>query len=408
MSARVPDFRIDIEGALVPAELRASVTSVNHSTSLEGADRVEVSLVNEGLRWLDHPLLALDNDLELWMGYAGELKRVFVGEIVSREANFPSGGQPVLTFCAQDRRHRLAGAAKNRVFPIPIPGVGNYPIPDIGVATFVSAENALLPAFDPVGAAISVIVGGIEAAGAAGDVQAAQKMVRAQIEESDYDFLTRISRENGWDMVVEHAGPLGGYVLRFFSSLDQLTEYARFRYGESLIEFTPRISKVGSIINVSAHVFISAIKLMLRITVGWDFDRMALTLMVVPSIAPVPEQGGSSPKSFEYFGPQTPYSSARKILGHLLPKLNNRLTASGSVVGDPTLSAGKVIAIEGVGREFGGLYRIKSAEHSLDSSGYTTRFDLRKEVWFGSIPLPEQGALPLPPPIRADLPLIPH
>ncbi|MEZ4447703.1 MAG: hypothetical protein R3B72_51985 [Polyangiaceae bacterium] len=93
MSARVPDFRIDIEGALVPAELRASVTSVNHSTSLEGADRVEVSLVNEGLRWLDHPLLALDNDLELWMGYAGELKRVFVGEI-SREANFPRAVSP--------------------------------------------------------------------------------------------------------------------------------------------------------------------------------------------------------------------------------------------------------------------------------------------------------------------------
>ncbi|MEZ4447701.1 MAG: hypothetical protein R3B72_51975 [Polyangiaceae bacterium] len=139
-----------------------------------------------------------------------------------------------------------------------------------------------------------------------------------------------------------------------------------------------------------------------------DFDRMALTLMVAASIAPVPEQGARRPRASEYFGPQTPYSSARKILGHLPPKLNNRLTASGPVVGDPTLSAGKVIAIEGVGREFGGLYRIKSAEHSLDSSGYTTRFDLRKEVWFGSIPLPEKCLATPAADLRADLPLIPH
>ena len=30
-----------------------------------------------------------------------------------------------------------------------------------------------------------------------------------------------------------------------------------------------------------------------------------------------------------------------------------------------------------------------SATHTIDSSGYRTQFDARKEVWFGSIPVPK-------------------
>jgi len=39
------------------------------------------------------------------------------------------------------------------------------------------------------------------------------------------------------------------------------------------------------------------------------------------------------------------------------------------------------------------LYRVTSAKHTIDSSGYQTHFDVRKEVWFGSIPLADQGAV---------------
>ena len=51
-----------------------------------------------------------------------------------------------------------------------------------------------------------------------------------------------------------------------------------------------------------------------------------------------------------------------------------------------------MLRLEGVGQEFGGLYRITSATHTLDGSGFRTGFEVRKEIWFGSIPLPQQGA----------------
>jgi len=54
-----------------------------------------------------------------------------------------------------------------------------------------------------------------------------------------------------------------------------------------------------------------------------------------------------------------------------------------------------VLQLEGLGQQFGGLYRVTSATHTIDGSGYRTSFEARKEIWFGSIPLPEQGALPI-------------
>lgn len=388
----IPDFRVRIQDAAVPAALRASISSVRYQTGLEGADRVELALVNENLRWLDHPLLALDKELTLSIGYAPDsLEKVFVGHIVAHSATFPSSGSPTLTVVAQDRMERLQQGTKVRWFAIPVPTIGNFPLPDLATAGIVSAENGLIPIFDPVGAALSVLLGGVEAAAAVADPGSAQKIIRKQSDESDFDFLTKLARENGWDMFVEHRGALGGYQLRFQSPLDHLSPDVTLKYGQSLIEFTPRISKVGQIYSVTAYIWVAPIKTVFTVNVGWDWDRMALTLDIRPALIPL----GQGPSTFLIEEPVTPVSAPRRIIGELIPRLNKRLTGSGSTVGDPRIRAGAVLRLEGLGVEFGGLYRVTSATHSIDSGGYRTNFELRKEIWFGSIPAPEQGASPV-------------
>ena len=64
-------------------------------------------------------------------------------------------------------------------------------------------------------------------------------------------------------------------------------------------------------------------------------------------------------------------------------------------MGNNKILPGTVLQFEGLGREFGGLYRVTSATHTIDSGGYKTQFEVRKEIWFGSIPLNEQGAVPV-------------
>lgn len=392
MDAYAPDFRLLIDGAPVSSALRSSITAVHCEIGLEGLDQVEISLVNDHLRWLDNPLFKMDTALDLQLGYAPKpLIPVFSGEIVARAANFPSGGAPTFTLTAQDRRHHMREGNKVRWFAIPVPGVGNLPLPDLATASLVTLENLLLPIFDPVGAALSIILGGVDTFVAVTDPGSAQKVIRKQTNENDYDLLHRIAVENGWDMQIEHDGPVGGHLLRFSSPMGHLSEDLTLRYGWNLLEFSPRITKVGQIVTVGGYVWIPPIKMVLNVSLGWDWDRMSLTLMIYPGAVPL----GQPPGEYLVDEPMTPFSIPRRLVAELLPKLNKRLTASGSTLGDPRIRAGTVLRIEGVGEEFGGLYRVTSVKHSLDQGGYRTAFDARKEIWFGSIPLADQGALPV-------------
>jgi hypothetical protein len=397
----MPDFALRLGGDPAPAELRASATGVTFQASLNAASRVEISLANESLRWLDHPLIALHQDLELSIGYRPDpLERMFRGTVVSHSATFPSSGMPGLSVAAQDRMTALTEGRKERWFAISIPSIGEFPLPDLAIGAIVSAENLLLPLFDPVGAALSVILGGVEVVAALDDAGAMQRLIRKQQGESDMDFLLRISKENGWEMLIDHAGPLGGRQLRFYSPLGHLSPDLTLAYGRSLVDFTPRLTTVGQIASITAFVWVARIKRSFAVRVGWDFDEAQLVISIAPG-GPVAAGGGGSgggggsASDVIVDEPVTPASAPRRILSELIPKLNGRLTGGGSTVGDPRIVPGAVLRLEGLGVEFSGLWRVTSATHSIGADGYRTTFEVRKDIWFGQIPLPAQGAVPI-------------
>lgn len=384
-----PEFDLLLDGQPIPAELRASILSVRCQTGYEGVDEVEIAIANEKLRWLDCPLFALDLPLTLKLGYAPDpLVQVFDGEVVAHGAAFASGGMPTMTVTAHDRRHHMAEGKKVRWFAIPLPCPGNLPLPDIATAGIVALENLMIPLFDPVGAALAVLLGGVDMAVAVTDPGSAQKVIRKQDNQSDYDFLNRIAAENGWDILVEHDGPVGGHALRFTSSPDHLGADFTFAWGRSLIDFTPRISRVGQLLTVGGFVWIPAIKMTFTATLGFDWDRKSFSLAIYPGAVPV----GMKPGDYMIEEPLTLASLPRKLVSELIPRLNRRLTASGTVLGEPGLRAGGVMRIEGAGEEFGGLYRATSVTHTIDGGGFRTTFGARKEIWFGSIPPSDQGA----------------
>lgn len=380
-----PEFRVRINGEPVPAALRASMTSVSFQTGFEGVDRVEIALVNEGLRWLDHPLLRTDQPLALALGWAPDAPTpMFDGEIVGHTASFPSSGTPTLTVAAQDRRHGMQEGTHARWFNVPVPSVGNFPLPDLLVVGAVTLEHGLIPHIEPVAAGLAAL---IAAAELAANPHLAQLHVRPELAATDFQLVTQVAQENGWEVVVDYADPLGGYKLRFMSPLDHLAPALTLAYGRSLLDFTPRVSTVGQVEAVTAYVFVAALKGHLQVTVGWDFDRMALTLDVRPATAQTEDDFTKKGQAREHVidEPLTAASAPRYILSKLLPKLNSRVTASGSTIGEPRIVPGLVLKLEGVGQQFGGLWRVTSATHTIDTGGYRTAFELRKEVWFGGL-----------------------
>jgi hypothetical protein len=384
-----PEFRLRINDEPLPLALRAAVTSVTYQDGLEGADRVEVSFANPNLRWLDHPVLQADNGFKLSIGYApGPFEEVFVGEITGVEPSFPGGGMPMIRITAQDFLQRLAHGTKDRGFRINIPSIGNFPLPDVAVTSIVSATNLLIPDQDPVGGALSVLM---TLATYITAPTAAQEGVRRQQGQSDFDFLSGIAKENGWEMFIDHTKQPRGYVLRFKFLIQDYAPSLTLRWGRSLMEFTPRLTTVGDLFGISARVWVPELGIEFVIVVSWDFDRAAFNLQIYPSLVGEIDDilGPEAAKGTVSIKPTGFPSALREILSDLLPRLNNRLTGSGSTIGDPRIKAGMVINLEGLGEQFSGLYRITSATHTLDGGGYRTNFEVRKEVWFGSIPLPK-------------------
>jgi phage protein D len=202
---------------------------------------------------------------------------------------------------------------------------------------------------------------------------------RKQKGQSDFELLEEIAAHYDADFWVE--GDVL-YVARFFPK-----EYASrltLRWGESLVDFAPKVNTVGEIAAVSMKFTLREVPLSFLVTVGWDFDREAVKMMVVPGEAASALKALSGPAytivDQPISSPADIATSALAIYHELRRRLNNRMTGGGSCVGDPRVRAGAVITLDGLGPDFGGDYRVTGATHTIDAGGYRTSFQARKEI----------------------------
>lgn len=385
----IPEFRVTIGGRDIPAALRGSITSVRYEDGTGAADRVEIGIANVDLRWLQAHIRGLgfqpfptairvanapvtssdglfdvDNALTLSMGYGpGALEPMFDGEITGVQASFASGAVPSMTIVAHDRLHRLAEGKSARGFGA---------IPDAMIARILAVENLLVPLIDPTLDAASTALAVVnEIFGGAGRKQKAQ---------SDLELLKELAATYDADFWVEGDAL---FVARFFPK--EYTPRLTLRWEESLLDFAPTVSTVGAVAGAAMKFTLREIPLSFLVTVAWDFDRDAVSITVEPGKAARGAKPGRGKATYTIVdqpisSPGDIATSALAIYHELRLRLNNRLTASGSCVGDPRVRAGAVVRFEGLGPDFSGDYRIASATHSIDSSGYRTQFRARKEI----------------------------
>jgi hypothetical protein len=386
-----PDFRVAINGQTLPAALRASVGRISYDDGIQAADRVEVELLNPDARLLQHhirglgfqpfptaikfgPMVAdiaaegafdIDNTLELALGYPpAALDDVFKGEITGVECDFPATGMPTLRVVAHDYLHRLSEGKYGRGFG---------PLPDFVIASILSAENLLIPLIDPLVAGASTAIAAVNFIFSGTG--------RKQKGQSDLDLLKEIASTYDADFWVE--GDFL-YLSRFFKEYEpRLT----LTWGQSLVSFSPRVTTIGQVGGVAAKFTLREIPLSFVVMISYDFDREAIRVLVVPG------EAGSVVASMKTLigpvltlirhpigSPADIVKSALFIAHKLRTKINNRLTGTGSAIGDPRIRAGAVIRLDGIGQDFSGDYRVVSARHVIDGGGYRTEFSVRKEI----------------------------
>ncbi len=381
----VPAYALRINGQDIPAALRSSVTSVRYEDGTQAADRVEVGIANVDLRWLQQHIRGLgsrrmpsivqagllpiglvpeglfdiENSLELSLGYTDSLEHMFKGDITGIEASFPSDGLPTMTLVAHDAMHRMARGSAARGFGM---------LPDAVIAMILAAENRLMPVVDP-------MIQGTSAALTAMNYYFGGTG-RKQRDQSDLEFLKEIAAQYDADFWIEDDTL---YLARFIPR--EYTPRLTLRWGESLISFSPKVNTVGQFEAAAIKFTLREIPLTFVVTVSFDLDREVAEIKVAP------DGGGSSSETPTCTTVDQPVSSpvdlvnsALVVVRELRNKLNTRLTGSGATVGDPRIRAGAMIRIEGLGPDFSGDYRVTSATHAIDTGGYRTTFEARREI----------------------------
>lgn len=384
--AYAPELRLRINGAELPAAVRSTLASVSYEDGWNAADRVTLAFANPDLRWLRqhirglgvHPVPSsvklgriadaapdgtfdVENRLELAIGYAPDpLETVFIGDVTGVQVSFPSGGMPTMSLVAHDPLQKMAEGTKARGFGL---------IPDAVVAAIVAAEHRLIPQIDPVilGASAIKAIKNILSPGVG--------LKQAGV--SDFAFLQKIAKEYDADIHVE------GDVLHVTRFQREFVPRLTLEWGRNLIDFSPRMSTVGQVAQVTARFTLREIPLSFLVGVGWDFDRESVAISVVPGSskgAPNSRGPGLTLIDRPIRTPQDLASNALAIYRELRTKLNQRLTGSASAVGDPRIRAGALVRLDGLGPDFSGDYRVKAATHSISSGGYQTKFEVYKEI----------------------------
>jgi len=383
-----PEFKLAINDADLPPTLRGAVTSVRYQDGTQAADRLEVGLANPDLRWLQSHIRGLgfrpfptgirvgpagvsegpaegsfdiDNKVSLALGYAEEpLEEMFVGELTGVDVTFPSSGMPTMTIVAHDYLNRLSRGKVARGFGF---------LPEFLVASILSAENLLLPVIDPAVAAASTAIAALNFI---------FKGTGIKQRGSDLELLQEICTRYDADFWVD-GNTL--YVSRF---IKEYSPRLTLTWGESLLEFSPRLTTIGQVAGVGMKFTLREIPLDFLVTVFWDFDRETLGVSIVPGAAAsvaVSAIGSVLEIIDQPIGSPADIANSALVIAHeLRSKLNNRLTGSGSAIGDPRIRAGAVIRLDGLGPDFSGDYRVVSATQSIDGGGYRTSFEVRKEI----------------------------
>jgi phage protein D len=349
-----PDYIIKINGQNLPANIRNSIMSVKFDDAVRETDRVELQVFDSNMDLMEHPLFNIYNELSLSIGYAGKpLQEVFIGEITGRSASF-SNGAVNLTVEASDFGHRLMAGTQETSF-------GS--LPDPAIVLFLAIQHGLIPMTDAASAAVlsalAILLG----------------KPKFQQGESDFEFLLKMAVSSGVHFRVEKRNLV-------FKVFQEFQPSMNLKFGQNLMDFSPRLSVVGQIEGVSVKIWLRELKLSFVITVGWDFGDKRLRISVLPGVAAAV---GSGKPEFKFLDQpiKDPTDFAKvlvKAFSELKNRLNNRLTGSASVIGDPTIRAGMVVDVGGVGSEFSGNYRINSTSHSIDSSGYKTTLNINQEI----------------------------
>jgi phage protein D len=392
----VPQFEIRIEGAGLPRDVLRDVTQVTYRDSLREIDGFEITVNNwdADTRQFKYVGSETEDDLagnteaseyvrlfdpcnkqvEVKFGYLDNLRRMVLGTFTTLEPAFPASGAPTLTVRGVNALHQL----RRKQYSTEWARDSGWRDSEIArdIATRVDKNLGARQKRFPFPIVINP------------NAQAAEESLPyvAQQNQYDIDFLLTRARRRGYVVYLREGdpnaatadeqqthlyfGPSDGRVPGFRDVTFQLNR------GATLIDFRPTLTTANQVKSVTVKGWDRVRKQPIAVRVSLDDKELAINkdLHELLNVCDPREE-------IVVDKPVRSEKEAHSVaIGILKDRYKEMVRASVTTVGLPDLRAGMKVMIGGVGARFSGTYFITDTTHTIDDSGYLTRFNARREV----------------------------
>lgn len=345
----VPEYHIKVNGNDLPNEALSDVQGVQVYEDVDAPSMFTLDMVNWNMEkleisWADDDLFLEGNEVEIQMGYVGNLEIIFNGEITGLEPIFAKGDPPKLIVRGYDRRHRLLRGEKTKTF---------LEMKDSDIAGQIAQDAGLAADVEDTSVTFEYLI---------------------QHNQTDMGFLLYRAGRIGYEVIVQEK------TLVFRKRKQDDGSVLTLKRDEDLIEFSPRLTTMGLVGKVKVQGWNPIDKERISgeagagdesTTMGGDFtgaqivDEVFAEALMVSVLNPV----------------RAKEEADQIAAGYLNESSLDFITGDGMCIGRPDLRAGTVITMEGLGKRFSGDYYLTSTIHAYSSkSGYETSFKVRRNA----------------------------
>jgi phage protein D len=346
-----PRFEIEIENASLAADMSKSIIDVSVEERInEGASFTinvndEFDREKQEFKWVDHPLFEVGNTVKIKFGYESTLLPLLTGNITSLEPSFFSGDPPTLSVRGQDLSYNsLKQSSPQRDFV-------NMSYSDI--AGEIARDAGL----------------SIEA----DSTETVEGPICKNADESYFFFLKRLAGEVGFEFRID------GDTIYFQESQDDKQEILVLELGKDLISFRPSMNTANLYAEVEVRGHNPAdpsTPIVGRATAGSESTQEGGG----ETASQVARRVGDNTKVITNVIVDS-VDHANAIAQAVLDQASDGfIEGEVECIGIPEIRAGVNVMIEKVGERFKGKYYVKAATHTINSSGYRTRFTVKKNT----------------------------
>ncbi len=327
----------------VSEDIMDSLISMEVDDNLNLPDTFTIHVRDPQLKWLDSDIFTLGKPVEISVKGANGTAKLMEGEITAIEPEFTRKGDPTLRVMGYDRCHRLNREKKTCSF---------NQMTDSDIATKIARKVGLKPKTDNTREVHEYVL---------------------QDNQTDWEFLWDRAQRIGFRVFVE------GDELHFRKVPQSNGKMPVLDWGDTLIEFTPRLSSARQVTEVIVR--------------GWDPREKKGIVGRATKAEDTPdiedrkhrEPGGdAAQKAFGVGGkeviedrPVATQAEADALAQSICDEIGQDfITADGVCSGNPDVQAGAMIQLKSVGERFSGKYRVSHALHRYEAEGYTTEFTI--------------------------------